>query len=85
MSLFLDACWEYTVPSRVRCDHGVENVNMARWMIENRSANRGSVITGSSVHSVRIERLWRDLRRIVVRPFANLLLHGGLQPIGPHG
>ena len=75
LSLFLDACREYTVPSRVRCDHGVENVDVARWMIENRGANRGSIITGSSVHNARIERLWRDLRRIVVRPFANLFYY----------
>ena len=74
MSLFLDACREYTIPSRVRCDHGVENVDVAWWMIENRGANRGSVITGNSVHNARIERLWRDLRRIV-RPFANLFYY----------
>ena len=75
LSLFLDACREYTVPSRVRCDHGVENVDVARWMIDNRGANRSSVITGSSVHNARIERLWRDLRRIVVRPFSNLFYY----------
>lgn len=59
----------------MRCDHGVENVDVARWMIENRGANRGSVITESSVHDARIECLWRDLRKIVVRPFANLFYY----------
>ena len=33
------------------------------------------MITGNSVHNARIERLWRDLRRIVVRPFANLFYY----------
>ena len=73
--LFIEACREYNVPSRVRCDFGGENVDVARWMIENRGCSRSSVITGSSVHNARIERLWRDLRRVVVRPYANLFYY----------
>lgn len=31
LALFLEACREYNVPSRIRCDYGVENVDVARW------------------------------------------------------
>ena len=72
---FIEACREYNVPSRVRCNFGGENVDVARWMIENRGCSRSSVITGSSVHYARIERLWRDLRRVIVRPYANLFYY----------
>ena len=58
------------MPSRVRCDYGVENVDVARFMLETRGTDHSSIITGSSVH--RVERLWRDVRRIVVQQYQNV-------------
>ncbi|XP_052088233.1 uncharacterized protein LOC127734689 [Mytilus californianus] len=58
---FANACQEFGVPSRVRTDHGRENLDIATFMIAHRGADRGSIITGRSVHNQRIERLWRDM------------------------
>ena len=68
-SLFLEATREYCWPSRVRTDKGGENAEVARLMIEHRGEGRGSIIQGSSVHNQRIERLWRDSRKMVVEHF----------------
>ena len=63
--LFLGAVQQFGLPSRVCSDQGGENVLVAQHMIEHRGADRRSMITGSSTHNQRIERLWRDLHRCV--------------------
>lgn len=49
LSLFLAAADVYGVPSRMRGDHGVENILLAAWMELNRGVRRGSYIWGRHV------------------------------------
>ena len=69
---FIEATRRYGVPSRVRCDQGRENIRVGQFMLERRGRDRGSIITGSSVHNQRIERLWRDMHRCATQLFYRL-------------
>lgn len=50
LALFLDCISVHGTPSRVRGDHGTENVKVAEWMEERRGQGRGSYIWGRSVN-----------------------------------
>jgi hypothetical protein len=83
--LFIEAVQKYHLPSRVRSDEGGENIIVAQHMIERRGAERRSMITGSSVHNQRIERLWRDMHsgatKLFYRLFYYLEEHELLDPL----
>lgn len=69
-SLFLEGVENFGAPARVRCDHGMENILVARFMLERRGLD--SSITGVSVHSQLSKRLWAELNRVVCRHFINI-------------
>lgn len=54
LQYFIEGTHEFGLPLRVRGDHGVENVEVARFMVERRGVNRGRFIAGRSVHNVRM-------------------------------
>ena len=51
----------YGLPSRVTSDFGMENFKVAEFLLEQRSCDKGSITTGSSVHNCCVERAHRDI------------------------
>ena len=72
LQLFLTVVQQYNLPSRVRTDMGMENTDVSRVILERRGLNRGSILTGTSVHNQCIELLWSEVNRILCSRFVNL-------------
>ena len=67
LQIFCEGVAKFGLPDVVRTDHGGENIDIWQYMI---AAKNGCVITGSSTHNKRIQRLWQDVHRSVVHVFA---------------
>lgn len=72
LNLFVQACHHLGVPSRIRCDRGNENLDVALFLTLLHGNDRTSVIAGKSVHNQRIERMWRDVATQVTDFFYHL-------------
>ncbi|KAK4700188.1 hypothetical protein P7C70_g6059, partial [Phenoliferia sp. Uapishka_3] len=74
--LFQEAVALLGVPSRVRADEGMESRGVEIFMEECRG--EGRFLKGRSIHNVRIERLWRDVRKDVTEKYRRIfaLLEG---------
>ena len=69
--LFLESVEKYSWPSRIRTDHGGENMLVWECMIGFQGHNHGSALVGTSTRNQRIEYLWRD----VFRCFGNVFYY----------
>jgi hypothetical protein len=84
LQAFQSAIDIYGIPQKIRSDLGGENVEVWRLMVEHHSSE-SAVITGSSTHNERIERLWRDVFRCVSSIFYSMFrkmeAEGDLDPL----
>ena len=84
LDAFLAGVSGYGTPARVRSDHGGENVEVWRHMLYTYS-DPSRVLTGSSTHNERVERLWRDVTRCTssgfIDTFKALETRGVLDPL----
>ena len=58
---FMSGVDKFGIPERVRTDKGLENIRIAEFMLQRQGLNRGSHITGRSVHNQRsVTTLWHQ-------------------------
>lgn len=73
VSFFSSAVNLFGMPDKIRSDKGGENTDVWRYMLHYNNMDSSCVVTGSSTHNERIERLWCDVFRCVGQIFYDLL------------
>lgn len=62
---FQNGVSRFGLPDRIRSDHGGENIDVWAYMLDTHNSDPECIVTGSSTHNERIERLWRDVHRCI--------------------
>lgn len=62
---------DFGLPCKVCTDHGGQNIKVWEYMLLTHNNDETMVVTGSSTHNERIERLWRDIHRSVGSIYAS--------------
>ena len=75
VSMFSNAVFTFGIPDKVRSDRGGENTDVWRYMLHYNNMEPSCIITGSSTHNERIERMWCDVFRCVGQIFYSLLYY----------
>ena len=73
---FLRSVSTFFRPRRVRLDHGMKNIEIAREMLKKFGTSCEPFLTGLSVHNQRIERLWKDALYCLALLHRFVLFHG---------
>ena len=71
-NLFQEKVESFYWPCPVRSDQGMENISVARLMLDKFGPENVPHLTGLSVRNQRIERLWRDVFTYIVQHYRDL-------------
>ena len=71
-NLFQEKVDSFYWPRRVQSEQGMENIGVARLMIDKFSPENVPHLTSLLVHNQRIERLWRDVATYIVQHYRDL-------------
>ncbi|KAJ7315765.1 hypothetical protein DFH08DRAFT_790196 [Mycena albidolilacea] len=62
-------------PSRGRGDFGKDNNEMERLLIAHWGEAHRAYLQGRSLHNIRIERLWRDVRKDTLETYRQIFIY----------
>ena len=71
-NLFQEKVDSFYWPRRVQSEQGMENIGVARLMLDKFSPENVPHLTSLLVHNQRIERLWRDVATYIVQHYRDL-------------
>lgn len=75
LRLFHKGVNTFGLPTHMICDHGTENIDVAKLMLDVHGVEGNHVLTGLSVDNQHTECLWVDVVSYIVVPYRNIFTH----------